>query len=83
MIGSWPCSGWPGRRSTLGSADQRLLFQVGRLYKEAGALDAAVAVWTRVDRLVGAWNGSGPDTQLILWGTDLVPPGPLGRRGRG
>lgn len=56
--------------------DSRLFFQLGRLYRQADDVDGAIAAWSRVDRRIGAWNATGPDAQLILWGAELV------RRGR-
>ena len=51
--------------------DDRTWFQVGRLYQQAGDVDRAVAAWSRIETRIGAWNGTGPDVQLILWGRQL------------
>lgn len=52
--------------------DSHLRFQLGRLYRDAGATDRAIETWSHVDRRVGARTGAGPDSQLITWGNELV-----------
>jgi O-antigen ligase/tetratricopeptide (TPR) repeat protein len=52
--------------------DSRFLFQLGRLYREAGDVERAVSAWSRADRRIGALNGAGPDIQLVVWGSSLV-----------
>jgi tetratricopeptide (TPR) repeat protein len=52
--------------------DSHFNFQLGRIYKETGSVDLAIAAWTRVDRDLGAWSCSSPDVQLVRWGLELV-----------
>ena len=55
--------------------DDRFWFQLGRLYREAGDVDRAVAAWSRVDPSVGGMNAAGTDAQLTRWGADLLQLG--------
>jgi tetratricopeptide (TPR) repeat protein len=52
--------------------DSWTLFQVGRVYREAGDVDGAIAAWLRVDPAMGAWSGVGPAAELARWGDNLV-----------
>lgn len=52
--------------------DSRFSFQLGRLYRETGSLDLALAAWSRVDPDLGAWSCSSTDLQLILWAAELL-----------
>ena len=51
--------------------DDRFYFQLGRLYRDVGDVDRAIAAWQRVDRRLGAWSCAGPDLQLVHWGQEL------------
>jgi tetratricopeptide (TPR) repeat protein len=55
--------------------DDRFWFQLGRLYREAGDVDRAVAAWSRVDPSIGGMNAAGTDAQLTRWGADLLQLG--------
>jgi tetratricopeptide (TPR) repeat protein len=52
--------------------DSRFQFQLGRLYKETGSVDLAIAAWIRTDPSLGAWSCSSPDLQLVRWGRELT-----------
>jgi Tfp pilus assembly protein PilF len=62
-------------RALAGPDDSRFLFQLGRLYREAGSVDLAIAAWSRMDRMTGAWSCSSPDIQFLKWGAELVRAG--------
>ena len=55
--------------------DNWTFFQVGRLYRDAGDVDSAIASWLRVDPAMGAWSGTSPGPELVRWGASLVKDG--------
>jgi O-antigen ligase len=59
-------------RGRLSPDDSVMWFQVGRLYRQAGNVEAAIVAWSRTEPSVGTWSCSSPDYQLVDWGRDLA-----------
>jgi tetratricopeptide (TPR) repeat protein len=55
--------------------DSRSFARLARLYREVGAVDAALSSWARVDPSVGVWQGAGVDYHLVSWGASLIREG--------
>jgi tetratricopeptide (TPR) repeat protein len=56
-------------------ADSQLSFQLGRLYRQAGEIERAIAAWSRLDDGSLPSNRAHRDAQLVLWGLELLRAG--------
>jgi O-antigen ligase len=58
-------------RRVASETDSDFSFQLGRLYRETGSVELAVAAWRRTDNNLSAYSCSQPYMQLLTWSAEL------------